>query len=178
MTLDVQKAYQKNVSFQLSPGEAWPDEGTRPSNAPSPSSTGNSSSGSNSSNSGSGHTTLGAGAIAGIAIGGAAVVILGIALVWFCGRQGGIEKGHRQSKLNQSNTAPMVEANYAQAPQSPPQSTFRDSPHGGHADTFRTGSPANYSHTTSPHNSYTTAFPSPGLASPFHDNAGQYGQHK
>ena len=60
--------------MQLSPGQSFPQEGT-----PSPTSTPQASTGSSS--------TLTGGAIAGIAIGAAALLVVAAALLFFCGRQ-------------------------------------------------------------------------------------------
>ena len=97
-SLETQKALARNSTFMLQPGEAWPPEATEsapagatntattivaPSTpistpaatvtaAPVPSSS---------------HSALSSGAIAGIAIGGAAVLLIAGFLVWYCGRQ-------------------------------------------------------------------------------------------
>ncbi|KAI1251596.1 hypothetical protein MGN70_006164 [Eutypa lata] len=115
--LDVQKEFITNgtTKFQLSPGEAMPPEGEVPGG----------SDGDDSNDSGDGSTTppsddssssggggLAPGAIAGIAVGGAAVVIFAIGLVYVCGRKGGIEKGYRRSGRTSQAPPPMVEAHY------------------------------------------------------------------
>ncbi|KXJ86233.1 hypothetical protein Micbo1qcDRAFT_236963 [Microdochium bolleyi] len=162
--LDIQKQYQELVQFQLSPGDPFPEEAPAPINPSSPTATPNpapatppASSGGSGSSSGSGLST---GAIAGIAIGGAAVVILGIALIYFCGRKGGIEKGYRQSTVGPSTSTPMIGANYhdpykpSVSPQPP------NSPYGAQSDTWRSSlapshAPSHFSPgVSSPHNSF------------------------
>ncbi|KAF3059806.1 hypothetical protein GL218_05013 [Daldinia childiae] len=157
-TLDIQKEFVANSTFQLSPGEEFPDESSPSSTAGSgsnPTSTPEDSSG------GSGRTSLSGGAIAGIAIGGVAVIAGIVALVYICGRKGGIEKGYRRSKL--MNTAPpqIVEANYNDyGAKSPPMG----SPYAvSYVDPYRSPSPgAISSQVGSPHNSYL-GHPSPGI---------------
>lgn len=85
-----QKQLAQNSTFMLNPGEKWPDEGSIPSgvatttSSPAPTApvitptvtaTPAPKAG------------LGTGAIAGIAIGGAAVLIMAGAAIWYCGRQ-------------------------------------------------------------------------------------------
>ncbi|KAH8204374.1 hypothetical protein TruAng_001425 [Truncatella angustata] len=175
MTLDAQKAALADVKFQLSPGEEFPAEYTPSTSAgssPTSTSTGSSSTSTGSNESGSGGTHLSGGAIAGIAIGAAAVLIIAIALIWFCGRKGGIEKGYRKSTVGNPTAPAMVEANYGhQPPTSPPPPTYRDSPYGQHSEAYRSTSPAQWSQTGSPHNSYA-GYPSPGFASPWSDAHG------
>ncbi|KAI0125612.1 hypothetical protein BJ170DRAFT_684872 [Xylariales sp. AK1849] len=172
-TLAVQKAYQQNVTFQLSPGEPWPNE------APAPTTSGSSGAAptTTASSASSGGSRLGAGAIAGIAVGAAAVLVMAIALVWFCGRKGGIEKGYRRSTVV-NPSAPMIEANYPNNPKSPPPpSTLSNSPFGmPQAEAFRSSSPAQWSHTGSPPNSYM-GHPSPGFQSPYSDAYQQPGAY-
>ncbi|KAI1846685.1 hypothetical protein JX265_009012 [Neoarthrinium moseri] len=165
-SLDVQKEFQKNVTFQLSPGEPWPAEAPRPTTTGSGTTPSETGSGGNNGSGGSGGTSLSGGAIAGIAIGGAAVLIIVVALIWFCGRKGGIEKGYRKSTVMQPSTPGMVEAHYPNDPKSPPPPSFRDSPYGMQsAEAFRSTSPQQWSQTGSPHASYR-GYPSPGLGSP------------
>ncbi|OTB17741.1 hypothetical protein K445DRAFT_315496 [Daldinia sp. EC12] len=176
-TLDIQKAFVENSTFQLSPGEAFPDESSPSSTAGSGSNPTAIPEDTDSSTSGSGGTSLSGGAIAGIAIGGVAVIAGIVALVYFCGRKGGIEKGYRRSKL--MNTAPpqIVEANYNDyGAKSPPMG----SPYAvSYSDPYRSPSPgAVSSQVGSPHNSYlghpSPGFPPYGPASPPFPGQEQY----
>ncbi|KAK6953155.1 hypothetical protein Daesc_005455 [Daldinia eschscholtzii] len=176
-TLDIQKAFVENSTFQLSPGEAFPDESSPSSTAGSGSNPTATPEDTDSSASGSGGTSLSGGAIAGIAIGGVAVIAGIVALVYFCGRKGGIEKGYRRSKL--MNTAPpqIVEANYNDyGAKSPPMG----SPYAvSYSDPYRSPSPgAVSSQVGSPHNSYlghpSPGFPPYGPASPPFPGQEQY----
>ncbi|KIY03033.1 uncharacterized protein Z520_01499 [Fonsecaea multimorphosa CBS 102226] len=104
-SIQVQKQYAANSSFMLEPGQSWPAEedpfattSTSTSTATatytttfttstlSPTPTPTTSATPTAVASGSGHSTLSSGAIAGIAIGGAAVVIAAAVLLFFCGR--------------------------------------------------------------------------------------------
>lgn len=115
------------------------------------------------------HSSLSAGAIAGIAIGGAALLIGVIALVWFCGRKGGIEKGYRKSTAANPPTASMMESNYNGQPKSPPPPMYRDSSHYAQSEgPYRSMSPNQWSQTGSPHTSYA-GYPSPGFTSQWSD---------
>ncbi|KAH8194110.1 hypothetical protein TruAng_011723 [Truncatella angustata] len=114
-TLDAQKNALQDVKFQLSPGEAFPPEAT-----PSLSNSSSSSAPDNSNNPDSSGASLSGGAIAGISIGGVTVIIIAIALVWSCGRKGGVEKGYRKSSRTYQYV-PMMEANYGSQPENPPQ---------------------------------------------------------
>ncbi|KAK9773923.1 hypothetical protein AB5N19_05671 [Seiridium cardinale] len=170
-TLDAQKEALKDVQFQLSPGEPFPPEASLTASTTSATSTATGSS------SGSGGTSLSGGAIAGIAIGGAAVLIIAVALIWFCGRKGGIEKGYRKSTVVSQPPPSMVEANYATQPKSPPPPTYRDSPYGPNSEALRSASPGQWSQTGSPHTSYA-GYPSPGLVSTWSEVHGQSEQPK
>ncbi|KAI1469232.1 uncharacterized protein F4812DRAFT_323070 [Daldinia caldariorum] len=158
-TLDIQKAFVQNATFQLSPGEQFPDESSPSSTAGSGNNSPTSTPGASSDNS-SGRATLSSGAIAGIAIGGVAAIAIIAALVYLCGRKGGIEKGYRRSTL--INTAPpqVVEANYNDYG---PKSPAIGSPYPpSYVDPYRAASPgAMVSPVGSPHNSYL-GHPSPG----------------
>ncbi|KAI1085133.1 hypothetical protein F5B20DRAFT_575598 [Whalleya microplaca] len=118
-TLAIQKDYVKNTTFQLSPGEAFPDEAppsATSSGVAAPTSTGDTDSGGN-----AGHSTLSGGAIAGIVIGATAGFAIAIALVYFCGRKGGIKKGYRRSGFANPPAPPeIIEAKYDDEPKSPP----------------------------------------------------------
>jgi hypothetical protein len=121
-----QMAYAENVTYQLAPGEPFPSE--TPTGLPRPTSTSGSNSGGGDggdSDGGGGGGGLSTGAIAGIAIGAAAVLIIAAALIYLCGRRGGFEKAYRKSGLpgfgagtaaGGSASPHMVEANYANAP--------------------------------------------------------------
>lgn len=160
--LDIQKEYQKLVTFQLSPGEAFPDESPPPVNPSDPSATPTPTAIASDSGSSSG---LSPGAIAGIAVGGAAVLIGAIALIYVCGRKGGIEKGYRRSTVAPTTPAPMIEANYpdgygpAKSPIPP------NSPYGAQSDTWRSSMTP----------SHTPSHFSPNLASPHNSFMGQPG---
>lgn len=120
-TLARQLEYAGNATYQLMPGEPFPSETPVPTPVPGGGPPGD---GGNGGNSGGGGGLTG-GAIAGIAIGGAAVLILGAALVYLCGRRGGFDKAYRKSApagaagVGGAGGAPgspgMVEANYANA---------------------------------------------------------------
>lgn len=117
-TYDIQLEYAENVTYQMTPGEAFPSETSSSSSATSSAS---SSSGSSSSS----HHGLSAGAIAGIAIGAAAVLVLAAAIVYLCGRRGGLDKAYnRQGRANRNTfQEPMVGARYV-GPKSPGAETF------------------------------------------------------
>lgn len=89
------------VDYQLRPGDPWPSEAdyTKPTDAVS-SETGSSSNVTNDNNNNNNSSGLGAGAIAGIAIGAAAVLLLGGGLLYLCGRRGGFDKAYRKSFRN------------------------------------------------------------------------------
>lgn len=91
-TLEGHLAFVEQADFELVPGEDWPSEAPdedEDSDSDSASDDGNSS--------GSGNGSLSPGAIAGIAIGGAAVLILAAALIYLCGRRGGKDVAYRKS---------------------------------------------------------------------------------
>ncbi|ETS87192.1 hypothetical protein PFICI_01020 [Pestalotiopsis fici W106-1] len=167
-TLAAQKAALADVKYQLSPGESIPSEygtttGTGLGSTSTPSSSSSEQHGS----------SLSAGAIAGIAIGGAVVLIGAVALIWFCGRKGGIEKGYRKSTVANPPSASMIESNYNGHPKSPPPPMYRDSSHYAQSEApYRSMSPAQWSQTGSPHMSYA-GYPSPGLTSQWSDVHGQ-----
>ncbi|KAK4147686.1 uncharacterized protein C8A04DRAFT_33825 [Dichotomopilus funicola] len=141
-TLEKQLEFANEATYQLMPGEPFPSETPVPTPTPG---AGPPDDNHNSNGSGGG-SGLSAGAIAGIAIGGAAVLILGAVVVYLCGRRGGFDKAYRRSALpggggnggaaavaaagatagaagaNGDNRSPnMVEANY---PKSPGQTTL------------------------------------------------------
>lgn len=100
-SLAVQRQFAENSSFMLQPGEAWPSESTpdpfSSSSSATPTPTSKSSSLTSAPTAAATTTvaavstnhssSLSSGAIAGIAIGAAAVAILAAALLYLCGRQ-------------------------------------------------------------------------------------------
>ncbi|CAF3463971.1 hypothetical protein SNK03_011578 [Fusarium graminearum] len=86
----------KDVDYQLRPGDEWPKEHGDPSSTATPGKDDEDSDNSDS-GSGSGKKSLSTGAIAGIAVGGAAVLLLAGALLYLCGRRGGFDKAYRKS---------------------------------------------------------------------------------
>ncbi|KAB5515614.1 hypothetical protein GE09DRAFT_576055 [Coniochaeta sp. 2T2.1] len=90
-TLDFQQQYAINATTQLAPGDPFPSETLNPTNTPSATGASAAAGGGNSHDHG-----LSAGAIVGIAIGGAAVLIVAGALV-LCGRRGGLDMAYRRS---------------------------------------------------------------------------------
>jgi hypothetical protein len=135
-TLDEQLAAVEDPSaIQLNPGDPWPSEKSNPfTTSGSPTQTATSTPAATSSavaSSSGGGSSLSGGAIAGIAIGGAAVVILAAALIYICGLRGGQIAAYRRSG-HWGRQAPMEEARYAggsgsQGPRSPGQNTFNSS---------------------------------------------------
>src|SRR6187402_2638133 len=101
-TVEIQRAFAENATISFSPGENFPAEVASTTSATS-SSTASSTASSTSSPTATGavttptssaaaaavtdKSTLSNGAIAGIAIGGAAVILLAAALLYLCGRQ-------------------------------------------------------------------------------------------
>ncbi|KAH9899001.1 hypothetical protein F4778DRAFT_741876 [Xylariomycetidae sp. FL2044] len=165
MTLQTQIDAVSKSAFQLSPGEPFPDEGTPTDSGASPTNTGSSDTGIDSGSGGG--SSLSPGAIAGIAIGGVVALALVAALIYFCGRRGGIEKGYRKSRIAEHPPVPhVVETQYAAGQydgpaKSPPPP---NSPYGAmsQTDTYRSSSPAQWSnHPGSPHHSII-GHPSPG----------------
>ncbi|KAL2199199.1 hypothetical protein P885DRAFT_75614 [Corynascus similis CBS 632.67] len=104
-TLAKQLKYAEDATYQLMPGEPFPSETPVPTPTPGegpPKDDSDSDSGSG------GGSRLSAGAIAGIAIGAAAVLILGAALLYLCGRRGGFDKAYRKSALGPTAAAAAV----------------------------------------------------------------------
>ncbi|KAM0435993.1 hypothetical protein ACHAPT_002885 [Fusarium lateritium] len=89
-TLDKWLDKAKDVDYQLRPGEPWPTEDL-PSETASPKDSDKEDDDDNAS------SHLSPGAIAGIAIGSAAVLLLAGALLYLCGRRGGFDKAYRKS---------------------------------------------------------------------------------
>lgn len=119
-TYELQYEYAENATYQMTPGEAFPSE-TASSTASSATSTSGSSSSSDSS-----HKSLSAGAIAGIAIGAAAVLLLAGALVYLFGRRSAANKAFASQTGPSPYNGPMQEARYGDpnGPRSPGQATF------------------------------------------------------
>ncbi|KAK3695100.1 hypothetical protein B0T22DRAFT_93477 [Podospora appendiculata] len=176
-TFDQQMKYALDTQFQLAPGDPFPSEGATPT--PSASSTSNS-------NDNGGGTHLSAGAIAGIAIGAAAVVVLTAALIYLCGRRGGFDKAYRKSV--QPGIAPppvpppMNEgSHYAGSigPKSPGQATFASYAVSGsdNNDPYRTAQspPLNGYYNGTPPPMGSPGFPSPGFPSPGFSQPGYNG---
>ncbi|KAB5581275.1 hypothetical protein GE09DRAFT_937114, partial [Coniochaeta sp. 2T2.1] len=91
-TLDLQQQYAINATTQLAPGDPFPSETLKPTNTPSATGVSAAAGGRD------GHDhALTAGTIVGIAIGGAAVLMLAGALVFLCGRRGGLDMAYRRS---------------------------------------------------------------------------------
>jgi len=88
ISLNIQRAFAENTTRQLIPGDPRPSDLL---DAPQPTTTGDPSQDKESS------SGLSAGAIAGIAIGGFAAVVLAGALIYLCGRRGGFHKAYRKS---------------------------------------------------------------------------------
>lgn len=148
-TLEIQKAWAANSSLQLVPGDPWPSEVAKPTSTPTGASTPSETNGGSSGQSGgstdskqdSGGSGLGAGAIAGIAIGGAAVLVIGAALIYLCGRRGGLDTAYRKGLGPHQSLPPgainpgMAEARYHD-PKSPGQHTVATFP-GSERDPYR-----------------------------------------
>ncbi|KAI1759020.1 hypothetical protein GGR53DRAFT_184251 [Hypoxylon sp. FL1150] len=164
-TLAIQKEFQENSTFQLSPGEAFPDEGspsstTTSSGVPASTSSWTAASTNLPTGSDSTNTSLSGGAIAGIVIGVAAVIVIVVALVYVCGRKGGIEKGYRQSIARSAlPLSQMVDTGYENGPKSPPLNSAYS------LSSYRSLSPAAAwtSQMGSPHTSYVARHSSPGF---------------
>ncbi|KAK4175117.1 hypothetical protein QBC36DRAFT_355544 [Triangularia setosa] len=128
-TFDAQLALASQAKLQLEPGEPFPTESAR--NGPTSTSSPVPDPGNNNNGGGGGGSTgLAPGAIAGIAIGAAAVVILAAVLLYLCGRRGGFDKAYRKSFGAPAPVAgvgrrenSMVEANYGNNPKSPGSGT-------------------------------------------------------
>ncbi|KAK4673195.1 hypothetical protein QC763_109685 [Podospora pseudopauciseta] len=102
-TFDAQLALASQAKLQLEPGEPFPTESAKngPTASPVPS-------GDNDNDNGGGG--LAPGAIAGIAIGAAAVVVLAAVLLYLCGRRGGFDKAYRKSFAGTGRGNSMAEA--------------------------------------------------------------------
>lgn len=111
-TYDAQLIAAERAQYQLEPGEPFPSE----TSLPRPPGAGGSGD--------EGGSSLSAGAIAGIAIGGAAVLILAGALIYLCGRRGGFDKAYRKSVPAPAPAPDMLEAASHANPKSPGQATL------------------------------------------------------
>ncbi|KAF4983283.1 hypothetical protein FZEAL_1268 [Fusarium zealandicum] len=99
----------KEVDYQLRPGEPWPKEGGSPSETANPEDDDKS----NSEDGEHGSSHLSTGAIAGIAIGSAAVLILAGGLIYLCGRRGGFDKAYRKSFRSSHNPPGVSETQFS-----------------------------------------------------------------
>lgn len=115
-TYEEQYEYAENATYQMTPGEAFPSE-TAGSTASAATATSGASSSSGSSS--DDHKSLSAGAIAGIAIGAAALIVLAAALVYLFGRRSGKNRAT-------GGPDPYAEPRWAgpNGPKSPGQETF------------------------------------------------------
>lgn len=88
-SLEHQRQLAEASTFSLVPGEDWPTEGSIPSGVATTSATPSATSSSSPATGTAvpSPSALSAGAIAGVAIGGAAVLLAAGVAVWFCGRQ-------------------------------------------------------------------------------------------
>jgi hypothetical protein len=119
-TLEVQTAYTKNTTTQMVPGDPLPSE-TAAGTAGATSTSGSSSgSGSHAQSS----PPLSAGAIAGIAIGGAVVLLIAATLLYLCGRRGGLDKAYNRQSRHTMPPPPVSEMKYNAGAKSPGQETF------------------------------------------------------
>ncbi|CAG8980925.1 hypothetical protein HYALB_00003784 [Hymenoscyphus albidus] len=99
-TLDIQKQFAANASFDFSPGESFPPEVKDA--IPGATQTGSASSSTATVVAASHHDSLGTGAIVGIVIGTIAVLLLAGALIYVCGRQQTIGEIIQQHKPRSS----------------------------------------------------------------------------
>lgn len=118
-TLDVQLEYTMNTTTQVVPGDPLPSETAKGSSGATP------TSGASSGSDGHSHSSasLSAGAIAGIAIGGAVVVLIAATLLYLCGRRGGLDKAYNRQSRHAMAPA-MGEVKYNPGAKSPGQETF------------------------------------------------------
>ncbi|GAB1310366.1 Extracellular serine-rich protein [Madurella fahalii] len=126
-TFQAQLDAAREAPYQLAPGEPFPSETASP--RPSDSD-GQQQQGGEGGNGDDGGPVLGAGAIAGIAIGGAAVIILAAVIIYLCGRRGGFDKAYRKSAqgplVGAGGALPpgILEANYGANAKSPGQASM------------------------------------------------------
>ncbi|KAK4199110.1 hypothetical protein QBC40DRAFT_282525 [Triangularia verruculosa] len=184
-TFDAQLALASQAKLQLEPGEPFPTESAK--NGPTSTSTPSGSTDPANNNDGGGSSGLSPGAIAGIAIGAAAVVILAAVLLYLCGRRGGFDKAYRKSFGTPAPVAgvggrqnSMVEANYGNNPKSPGSNTIpgfgnetynqfgQGSPVVGGAGYQGMGSPPNSAHPVGYVTQQHTGFSEASYGSPYH----------
>ncbi|KAH6689170.1 hypothetical protein F5X68DRAFT_255040 [Plectosphaerella plurivora] len=111
----------EGLTFQVLPGEPYPEEKGDDPTEPKPTPDGDGGQGTSSPPSGGGGDTgLYAGQIAGIAIGSAALLIITASLIYLCGRRGGIDGAHRRIAFT-GHPPPggMTEENYTVGTKSP-----------------------------------------------------------
>ncbi|KAB5579978.1 hypothetical protein GE09DRAFT_421383 [Coniochaeta sp. 2T2.1] len=149
-TFDLQQQYAINATFQLAPGDPIPSESLIPTHTPGATSDDEEKE--------HHHHGLSTGAIVGIAIGGAAALILVGAVVFLCGRRGGINMAYRRS-THQPPFAPtpMVDNHDSKYippnPKSPGQETYSTAHYSLPPvvnDPYRTGSPHAYASSPPP----------------------------
>lgn len=149
-TLDLQEQYAINATTQIAPGQPFPSETLNPTSTPT--ATGAGGAGTNSHG-------FSAGAIAGVAIGGVAVLVLAGALVFLCGRRGGGSLDRAYYRRNIAPTFPpppmmAEEAKYSSHcnPKSPGQETCSTAPYSISAvnDPYRANSPRAYNSSSPP----------------------------
>lgn len=123
--------FVEEAEFELIPGQDWPTESDPNSSdddayggdsSKSGGDSAGSTNGNNNNNNPSSHHGLSAGAIAGIAIGGAAVLIAAAGLIYYCGRNGGMERAYRKS-LNAAHL-PQHNNSHTAGSAVPPSSPF------------------------------------------------------
>lgn len=119
-TFDKQQEFAKKAPYQLAPGDPFPTETSKSTPTPSSSSSPGGAPGPASDNGGGHH--LSTGAIAGIAIGAAAVLVLGGGLIYMCGWR----YARGASRPRSTQTLPptsMVDAKFSPSPNSPDPGT-------------------------------------------------------
>jgi hypothetical protein len=169
-TLDLQEQYAINATTQLAPGDPFPSETLNPTNTPSATGTGAAAGGTDNHDHG-----LSTGAIAGVAIGGAAVLILAGALVFLCGRRGGLDMAYRRS--TPTFPPPMAEETKYNShnPKSPGQETYSTAHYSIPVvnDHYRANSPHTYNTSPPPvtpshpaYNTYSSTGGHPNVQSP------------
>lgn len=171
--LQVQKDARSTETIALTPGQPWPTEGNDLTSLSGLAVTATATASSNSSDSDdNGGTHLSAGAIAGIAVGGAAVLVVGGGLLWFCGRKGGMEKGYRKSGM--ATAGPFTGADAPSDVKYGPANT--GTPEVSNFGSVNYGvppiSPGMQSMTSG-----QSPFPSPGITTPMVGQEGYYNGH-
>jgi hypothetical protein len=158
-----------NADFQLAPGETWPLEGVT-AGAESGNATGNGTSTATSA-SASHHSSLSGGAIAGIVIGGLAVLALAAALFYFMGRSKTYKDMFKSSHQGSQGGPGMSEAGDRVGPWTP-------GPH-GHATTPYQDNPSistpsqGYQDHRISHMTYNSMAPSDGTFVGYNRNTGE-----